>query len=375
MKKLILVCCVVLFANSPVHAQVREGFDIYINTGYSLPSGGIWSSDVHEPGYNFGFGFGKFISGSVSLIGYYEYNRFPNYGHYSKSKYISLNVKYSFIFNSRKFIPYCIGGFGLLSMHNVVNCSKFVFKSKDYYTLGMNTGIGFELRMSEKVNMFVEGKYSFGFVKNIKHWYFPVKFGLKFSLPKIHVRSIGKQLYDFSLFGKVKSRTKLYINSGVSYLAPIPNNKAVSYGGGLEMELKPSLCVRFSYDYYGSVIDKSKIDKLKTISTKTITINLKFNEKISRKNNILMYFLFGLGLHNRNYNRFLYEVVPGIIPFPDNKTVQESKWGMGMNLGLGLEKPVSNRFNVFIEGNYLLGIFIEESYLYFPIKCGFTFDL
>ncbi|KPK95543.1 hypothetical protein AMJ80_05020 [bacterium SM23_31] len=160
----------------------------------------------------------------------------------------------------------------------------------------------------------------------------------------------------------------IYASSGFSIPVPASDNVAVNYGGGLELPLFHNTSILGYFDYHNFINSDTKT------STYTVIINLKYKQKTYYMD-IVRYFLIGLGRYDINYNRILFYAVPGIIPFPENKIIREKKKGIGVNFGLGFEKPISNRFNVFIEVNYLLGIFIEENYLYFPVKCGFSFDL
>ena len=372
MKKLIVICFVVFLANSSVHAQGWKGIDIYASSGFTISSAANRSTNELEPGYNFGFGFGKSISKTISILAYYDYYRFPSNIHYQKHTSFSINVKYSVKPESGKVLPYFIGGLGLLRLAGdgacVTPCAG-VKKHEKYNTLGINFGVGFEFPLDERTRMFIEGKYAFGFAE-VSTLHFPVKMGLIFSVTK------KPKLNIFSLFfGKNRLKTRLYVNSGFTVPVSV-ENVGVNYGGGMEIELDQSFSVRCSYDYYSfskNLNEKYKY-KSQTKSTNILMMHLKYKRNIGIMN-IANYLLIGLGVYNRSYD----EIIPGVTSNPSfnnrpaSKGVKET--GGGLNLGLGLEMPVSNKTNIFIEGNYVLGKMHNYLKLFFPIKCGFSFDL
>lgn len=399
MKKLIVICFVVFLANSSVHAQGWKGIDIYANSGFTISSAERRSTDALEPGYNFGFGFGKSISKTISISGYYDYYRFLGNIHYQKHTSFSINVKYSVKPESGKVLPYFIGGLGLirlagegtddtsvipfhvpeietstglLRLAGDVSCVSpcaGIKKNEKYNTLGINFGVGFEFPVGERTRMFIEGKYAFGFAE-VSTLHFPIKWGVIFSVtekPRLNIFSL--------LFGKNRKKTRLYVNSG--FTVPVSaDNVGVNYGGGMEMELDESFSMRCSYDYYSfskNLNEKYKY-KSKTKATNILMMHLKYKRNIGYMD-IANYLLIGLGVYNRSYD----EIIPGVTSNPSfnnrppSKGVKET--GGGLNLGLGLEMPVYNRTNIFVEGNYVLGKMHNYLKLFFPIKCGFTFEL
>jgi hypothetical protein len=205
-------------------AQPSSNIEVFVSSGYFIPSSPMTFSNYWKMQYGCEVGVGYALSPSIMLIGSVEYVQFKlnqdgvNKGfdtQYMSDIWIfdnvsvnpsadqsslmtaSLNVRFTPSDRVRFLSPYFLCGGGVMKFTlgeialpttSVLTLNNSVVSmTAERKILGgtetavfMQSGIGFDLNITETIRPFVEARYVFGFTKNVNTSYIPLSVGVKF---------------------------------------------------------------------------------------------------------------------------------------------------------------------------------------------------
>ncbi|MEG8948171.1 hypothetical protein [Rosettibacter firmus] len=186
-------------------AQGGRNTELYINTGFSLPSQPETFSDYWNTGINIGGGLGFPFSSSLVFVGRVDYNNFSfdeegflkdnNFAGYGVSisggsasiVTITGNLKANLISTPNSVSPYFVGGIGYFKMTideftiSALGESEKV-EGDTESAFSVLFGVGVDIPAGETMSIYFEGKYGIGFTEDESKKYFPLNAGIKIKL-------------------------------------------------------------------------------------------------------------------------------------------------------------------------------------------------
>jgi len=184
-----------------VFSQEPGKVKLLANAGFSFPfqlAGEFYEAKFWKTGYNWGVGMGYTLSSNLSCVGYFDYSNFAFNdiefkdvdfdGGSAQLISISGNLRGA-LFPTPSFVsPYLIAGIGYLnfSLKDITvttswerGSSRVEYSESAFLIL---LGTGFDVRISQRLDLFLEGKYNTGYtsITNVK--YFQLKTGFNFYL-------------------------------------------------------------------------------------------------------------------------------------------------------------------------------------------------
>jgi len=190
-------------------AQDGSKINYYVNTGISKTFAPEDFNKFWREGFNLGLGVGRLITPRLEIQGALTYNSFDlNTTSYIDNGTLSSNLLsdssgfktadggqssiFSFLINlkamfptkqNNKVIPYLIGGigYGRIKFDEIMVQSPVDIKIEPSHlenVFSAGAGIGFEFDMSEKTDIYLEGKFDYLLTEQDATVIFPIKFGI-----------------------------------------------------------------------------------------------------------------------------------------------------------------------------------------------------
>jgi hypothetical protein len=226
MKRSSVLLVVLLLTISMGYARQNDGIEVSVSSGYVIPSSPMTFANYWTMQYGGGLSAGMPLSPSVTLIGSFEHYQFKlnkdgvnkafdtNYmrdiwifksvslnpsADPTTMTTVSANLRFAPSGISRSLSPYFIGGIGVMrfSLSEIIlpttsvltaGGSDISMTAQQSVTGGVGTsaffqlGMGFDVRMTESFDMFVEARYASGLNKGLHTAYVPITGGIKLSL-------------------------------------------------------------------------------------------------------------------------------------------------------------------------------------------------
>ncbi|MDP2883549.1 MAG: hypothetical protein Q8P51_00805 [Ignavibacteria bacterium] len=226
MKRLSLLFVLLLLTMAMVNAQQNHGVEVSVSSGFVLPSSPMTFANYWNMQYGGGMRAGFPLSPSITLISSFEHYRFKlnengikkgfdtNYmrdiwifdrvslnpsADPSSVTTVSANVRIARSSLSGLLSPYFIGGVGVMrfSLSEIrlpttsvlsINGSDISMTAQQTVTGGVETsaffqfGMGFDVRVTQSFDMFVEARYASGLNKGLRTTYVPITGGIKIRL-------------------------------------------------------------------------------------------------------------------------------------------------------------------------------------------------
>ncbi len=226
MKRSSLLFLLLLLTITTVNAQQNPGVEISVSSGFAFPSSPMTFADYWNVQYGGGLRAGFPLSQSITLVGSFEYYQFKlnkdgvNRGfdteylrdcwvfdHVSLNPSadpstvttVSANVRMAPSRLSGLLSPYFIGGIGVMrfSLSEIklpttsvlsINGSDVSMTAQQTITGGVETsaffqfGMGFDVRITQSFDMFVEARYASGLNSGLRTIYLPITGGIKLRL-------------------------------------------------------------------------------------------------------------------------------------------------------------------------------------------------
>jgi len=205
MKKIIISLCWGLIIISKVIAQQSEPVNFSVNSGMAFFVSPEEVTDYWSKGFILGAGLGIPFTPQLMLQVYFDFNNFK----FDKSKYlrdygfgtygisisggsitaitVAGNLKINLVSNKTpsSVYPYLLGGVGLFRLSigdmSVYDTSDVVIipgeAESDFSVL---LGLGFDIPVGEKINLFIEGRYIIAFTDGDNPQILPIKLGISF---------------------------------------------------------------------------------------------------------------------------------------------------------------------------------------------------
>ena len=226
MKRLNLLLVLLLLAIAIGNAQQSDGVEVSVSSGYVIPSSPMTFANYWTMQYGGGLSAGMPLSPSITLIGSFEHYQFKlnkdgvNNGfdtNYMRDIWIfksvslnpfadpstmttvSANLRFAPSGISGRLSPYFIGGIGMMrfSLSEIslpttsvltAGGSDISMTAQQSVTGGVETsaffqfGMGFDIRVTQSFDMFVEARYASGLNKGLHTAYVPITGGIKLRL-------------------------------------------------------------------------------------------------------------------------------------------------------------------------------------------------
>jgi len=202
----------VILLGSTSFGRPMQSIELVVNGGFGLPAGPAIFIDRAKLGYNFGGGLSYTINHRFSVDLLFDYNRFQfdrfSYaqsigrpvdqdvpdtyiieGGPSEVISIALQGRWYMFPGASDVLPYLLGGAGYMSFAaDVVYHGNTIealigdpadpgFEQDALYSA---IGLGFDFPRSDRIVLFIEGRYSLGFTDERIFQYFPFKLGFRF---------------------------------------------------------------------------------------------------------------------------------------------------------------------------------------------------
>jgi opacity protein-like surface antigen len=226
MKRLSVVFVLLFLVMSVGQAQKRSGFEVFLSSGFAIPSSPMPFANYWKMQYGGGGGVGYTLSSSITILGSAEYYKFQlNRDGISKSfdtKYMSdiwifndvslnpsadpssvftasINLQLTPSGNSKTLSPYLLLGAGVMSVTLseislpttsvlALDSSIVSMTAMRRITGGKETaaffqcGMGIEAHLTSLVTMFAEARFVRGLSKGLGTAYIPLTAGVKITL-------------------------------------------------------------------------------------------------------------------------------------------------------------------------------------------------
>ena len=226
MKRSSVLLLVLLLTISMGFAQQNDGVEVSVSSGYVIPSSPMTFANYWTMQYGGGLSAGMPLSPSITLIGSFEHYQFKlnkdgvNNGfdtNYMRDIWIfksvslnpsadpstmttvSANLRFAPSGISGRLSPYFIGGIGVMrfSLSEIslpttsvltAGGSDISMTAQQSVTGGVETsaffqfGMGFDVRLTQSFELFVEARYASGLNKGLHTAYVPIAGGIKLSL-------------------------------------------------------------------------------------------------------------------------------------------------------------------------------------------------
>ncbi|KAB2881045.1 porin family protein [bacterium] len=163
----------------------------------------------------------------------------------------------------------------------------------------------------------------------------------------------------------------IFFNSGIS-IPYAPSNftkywsPGFNLGGGAEFLINTSLALQPYFEYNTMPVNKAKLNTSASnivggnVSLYTVSLNFKAGS-IRPGEGLGMYVISGLGL---------FQLDQSSVGLSSGGTVKD----LGIHAGLGFIDKISDRYGVFAEFKYAVGLISGKNAQYLPIKIGIYFE-
>ena len=223
MKRSSVLLVLLLLTISISYARQNDGIEVSVSSGYSIPSSPMSFANYWTMQYGGGVSAGMPLSQAITLIGSFEHYQFKlnkdgvnndfdtNYMRHiwifksvwldpsadpSTMTTVSANLRFAPLGISRSFSPYVTGGVGVMrfSLSEIslpttsvltAGGSDISMTAQQSVTGGVETsaffqfGMGFDVRLKQSFDMFVEARYASGLNKGLHTAYVPITGGIR----------------------------------------------------------------------------------------------------------------------------------------------------------------------------------------------------
>jgi len=203
MKRIIFSLFLLSVVIANASSQGINKYEFYANSGISFPMGSNEFADYWRMGINFGGGIGDSISPILTLVAYFDFNKFRfdddkflrdnGYSGYGISisgggaSIITLsgNLKATLQTSPSSLHPYFCGGIGFMKLflddvtvYWLGESATIEGDSESNFSVFFGAGIDFVI--GKRMDLFLEGKYAIEIAEGEKAQIFPIKLGIKF---------------------------------------------------------------------------------------------------------------------------------------------------------------------------------------------------